>query len=139
MDPIQKKVTINAPVNKVWKTISDATELEKWMMMTTTFKAEKGKQFNFTADPTEGWDGVFHCKVQEIIPNKKLVFTWNTGFINADTLVTIELKENGSKTDLTLIHSGWEKMAVNQEQTKKSHSDGWDERFVKKLKEIAEK
>ncbi len=136
MDPIEKKVTLNAPVQKVWKAITDPRELEKWMMMTTTFEAEKGKEFTFKADPTEGWDGVFHCKVQEIIQNKKIVFTWDTGFINAETIVTIELKENGGKTNLTLIHSGWEKMTANQEETKKSHSEGWDVRVLEKLKEV---
>ncbi len=138
MDPIEKRVTLNAPVSKVWEAITDPQELEKWMLMTTTFKAEKGTAFTFKTDPTEQWDGIFNCEVREVIPNRKLVFTWDTGFINAETIVTIELTERGNQTDLVLIHSGWEKMAANQEETKKSHSEGWDVRVYQKLKEVVE-
>ena len=139
MEPIEKKVTVNASVNRVWEAITNPKEIEKWMLMTTDFSAEAGKKFTFHADPTENWDGIFNCKVQEVVKNKKLVYTWNAAFLNVDTLVTIELKEIGNKTELTLTHSGWEKLAANQEQTKNSHVEGWDIRFVQKLKELIEK
>ena len=139
MEPIEKKVMINAPVKKVWKAITDPKEIEKWMLMTTDFSPEKGKEFIFRKeDPEENWDGIFHCKVKEIIKNKKLVYTWNTAFMNADTLITIELKEIKGKTELTLTHSGWEKVAANREQTRNAHSEGWDIRLLQKLKEIVE-
>jgi uncharacterized protein YndB with AHSA1/START domain len=106
--------------------------------MQTTFLPRQGKDFTFKADPTENWDGVFKCSVKEVIENKKLVYSWDTNFINAETIVTFELKEVGKQTEVTLTHSGWEKMVANQEQTKNSHIEGWDVRFVQKLKEIAE-
>lgn len=139
MEPIVKKVTINAAASKVWKALTNKNELKKWMLMTTDFKAEKGKEFIFkTDDPGENWDGIFHCKVEELIENKKLVYTWNAGFINADTIVTIDLNEEDGKTEVTLTHTGWEKLAANQEQTRNAHSEGWDIRLVQKLKEIVE-
>ena len=139
MEPILKKVTINAPVSKVWKALTDPAEIEKWMLMQTTFLPQKGKNFTFKSEPTENWDGVFKCSVKEVIENKKLVYSWNTNFINAETIVSFELKEIGKQTEVTLIHSGWEKMAANQEQTKSSHIEGWDVRFIGKLKELLEK
>jgi uncharacterized protein YndB with AHSA1/START domain len=139
MEAIEKKVLINAPVSKVWKALTDPRELEKWMLMTTDFSAEKGKKFIFcTNDPGENWDGVFDCRVEEVVENKRLVYTWNASFINADTLVTIVLKKSNGKTEVTLTHTGWEKLGANQEQTRNSHSEGWDIRFVGKLKEIIE-
>jgi uncharacterized protein YndB with AHSA1/START domain len=139
MQPLEKKITISASVSRVWKALTIPEELEKWMLMTTDFSAEKGKEFIFrTDDPGENWDGIFHCKVLEVIENKKLVYTWNADFFNADTLVTIYLKEDKGRTELTLIHSGWEKLPVNNEETRKAHNEGWDVRFVQKLKEIAE-
>ncbi len=138
MEPILKKVTINAPASKVWKALTDPAEVEKWMLMQTAFLPQKGKDFTFKAEPTENWDGVFKCSVKEIVENKKLVYTWDTNFINAETIVSFELKEVGKQTEVILTHSGWEKMAANQEQTKNSHSEGWDIRFVQKLKEIIE-
>ena len=140
MEPLVKKVTINAPARKVWKALTNKSEIEKWMLMTTDFTAEKGKEFIFkTEDPGENWDGIFHCKVEKVIENKKLVYTWNANFINVDTLVTIELDEKDGKTEVTLTHTGWEKIPVDREERKKAHSEGWDIRFVQRLKEVAEK
>ena len=136
MGPIEKKLTVNAPVNKVWKALTDPAELQKWMMMSTNFEPKAGKDFTFKSDPTEEWDGVFKCSVKEVIENKKLSYIWDTSFINAETLVEFELTENGDKTEVSLVHSGWDKMAANQEVTKKSHSEGWDLRFGQKLKEL---
>jgi len=138
MEPIEKNVTINAPVSRVWKALTDPAEIEKWMLMPNTFAPQAGKEFTFQAEASEEWDGVFHCKLNECIENKKIVYTWNTAFINADTLVEIEPKENGDKTELTLIHSGWEKIAENREKVRNDHSTGWDLRFVQKLKETIE-
>ena len=138
MDPILKKITINAPANKVWKALTDPAKVEAWMLMETTFLPQKDKNFTFKAEPNENWDGIFKCIVKEIVENKKLVYTWDTGFINAETIVSFELKEIGKQTELTLTHSGWEKLAANQQQTKDAHSEGWDIRFVQKLKELVE-
>lgn len=140
MEPLVKKVTINAPAGKVWRALTNKTELEKWMLMTTDFTAEKGKEFIFkTEDPGENWDGIFHCKVEKVIENKKLVYTWNANFISADTLVTIELDEKDGKTEVTLTHTGWDNIPVDREERRNAHSEGWDIRFVQKLKEVVEK
>jgi uncharacterized protein YndB with AHSA1/START domain len=138
MGPIEKKLTVNAPVSKVWEALTDPTELQKWMLMSTNFEPKTGKDFTFQADTTEEWDGVFKCSVKEVVENKKLSYTWDTAFINAETLVEFELTENGDKTELSLVHSGWDKMAANQEETRNSHSEGWDLRLGQKLKEIVE-
>ena len=138
MGPIEKKLTVNAPVNRVWEALTDPIEVQKWMMMSTNFEPTAGKDFTFQAESSEEWDGVFKCSVKEVVENKKLSYTWDTAFINAATLVEFELTENGDKTELSLIHSGWDKMVANQEETRKSHSDGWDLRFVQKFKEVVE-
>ena len=138
MGPIEKKLTVNAPVNKVWEALTDPNEMQKWMMMSTNFEPKTGKDFTFKSDATEEWDGVFKCSVKEVVEKKKLSYTWDTSFINAETLVEFELTENGDKTELSLVHSGWDKMAANQEETRNAHSEGWDLRFVQKLKEVVE-
>lgn len=138
MEPIEKRITVNATVSKVWKALTEPAELEKWLMMKTTFKPEKGKEFIFKADPTEVWDGIFHCKVMELVENKKVVYTWNAGFLNTDTIVSISLKEVGNKTEVILVHSGWDKIAAGAEESRTAHNEGWDIRFVQKLKEVVE-
>ncbi len=140
MDKIEKRVTINAPVGKVWKALTDKNELKEWMLMPTTFEPVVGKEFTFKAEGMENWDGYFHCKVKEVEINKKLVYTWNSGMINADTLVTILISEKGGQTELTLIHTGWENVPAEiRQQRIEGHTKGWELRFVQNLKEVAGK
>jgi len=137
MEKIEKKVSINAPAEKVWKALTEPKQLGEWMMMPTTFEPVVGKEFTFKAEGMEGWDGYFHCIVREVEVNKKLVYTWNSGMINAETLVTILISETEGQTELTLIHTGWENLpAEMRSQMIDGHSKGWDERFVKKLSEL---
>jgi len=60
----------------------------------------------------------------EIIPNKKIVFTWAQSFDpkdwKPDTQVTIELNSEGEKTRLTLQHTGFKDEALC-----KAHEMGW--------------
>ena len=136
MEKIEKKVTINAPVSKVWKALTEKDELKEWMMMPTDFEAVAGKEFTFKAKGNENWDGYIYCKVMEVEMNKKLSFTWNAKIVGAETLVTILVVEKGGKTELTLIHTGWEKLAAeNRTEMIKSHNQGWDERILQKLPE----
>ena len=139
MDKIEKKVIINAPVSKVWKALVDPNELKEWMLMSTTFEPVAGKEFTFKAEGMENWDGYFHCKVIEIETNKKIVYTWNAQMLKGETVVTILVKELDGKTELKLIHTGWENLSEDiRKQMIESHSKGWDERFVEKLKTVAE-
>ena len=140
MEKIEKKVTINAPASKVWKALTEKDELKEWVMMPTTFEPVAGKEFTFKTEPMENWDGYIYCKVVEVEVNKKLVYTWNAEFINAETLVTILISEKGGITEVTLIHTGWEKIPADSRQQRiDAHNKGWDLRFVKNLKEVAEK
>src|SRR6202023_2331948 len=36
-----------------------------------------GHRFNFRATPIHGWNGVTDCEVLEIIPCRRLVYSWN--------------------------------------------------------------
>jgi uncharacterized protein YndB with AHSA1/START domain len=139
MDKIEKQVIINAPVKIVWKALVDPKKLEKWMLMHTTFEPVVGKEFTFKAEGMENWDGYFHCKVKEIETNKKIVYTWNSQMINAETTVTILISEVDGKTELKLIHTGWENIHKEaRQQMIEGHSKGWDLRFVENLKTVAE-
>lgn len=64
----------------------------------------------------------------EIVPNKKVVFSWCQHFgadQSADSQVSLELFEDGSKTRLVLVHTGFrtQEIATN-------HQNGWDAMVV---------
>lgn len=59
---------------------------------------------------------------KEIIPNRKLVFTWGwDGPERHESLVTVEFKEHVQGTEIVLTH---ERLA-NAEQTR-MHAEGWN-------------
>ncbi len=136
MEKIEKKVKINASAEKVWAALTEQDKLGEWMLMPTTFEPVVGKEFTFKAESSEKWDGLIHCTVKEVEVNRKLVYTWNPG-IDAETLVSISISETEGQTELTLIHTGWEKLpAEMRPKLLKDHSKGWDERIYRKLPEL---
>src|SRR5216684_7581738 len=57
---------------------------------------------------------------KEIKPPEKLVFTWNSSMIQ-NSLVTIEFKELGDTTELTLTHE-----LLPTEDIRNKHEGGWN-------------
>lgn len=61
--------------------------------------------------PRFGFDGNIYCQVLEIVPLKKLAYTWRGGpgpdKITLDTILTWTIIEKADGTDLILEHSGF--------------------------------
>lgn len=57
-------------------------------------KAANGDRYNFTGE------------YREVVPDKKLSFTWNTGVEEEGSIVTAEVEDNGAGTTLTVTHEG---------------------------------
>lgn len=72
----------------------------------------------------------------EILPNKKIVFSWCQEFgpeQKPDTEVTIELFAEGEKTRLVLVHAGF-----NTESMCDAHTVGWTAGLVDMTSELEE-
>lgn len=100
---------------KVWRALTEPKLLEAWLM-SNDIRAEVGHRFQFKAQPVPGWDGTVHCEVLEVLPERRLVYSWRGGSQKLDgygheldTVVTWELTAtaNGG-THLRLEHSGFD-------------------------------
>jgi len=83
------------------------------------FKVGGSYRLDFT-----GYDKSNQGEFLEIVPHQKIVFTWcqNPEVSDTpDTTVTIELKEQGGKTHLTLTHVGFK-----DQEVKDNHQGGWN-------------
>lgn len=102
----------NAP-QAVWEYLTNSELLELWLMK-NDFKPVVGHYFQFKTNPLPkfNFDGIVYCEVLEIIPNKKLVYSWKGGAakdeITMDTIVEWTLLEKNNGTELRLVHSGFE-------------------------------
>lgn len=131
--------TYNAPVEKVWKAITDKNEMKQWYFDLAEFKLEKG--FEFTFDAGDKGNLYRHiCKITEIIPNKKLSYSWRYKDYQGDSHVSFELFSEGDQTRLKLTHEGLETFPQNNPSfAKESFAAGWTGIIGKSLKEYIEK
>jgi uncharacterized protein YndB with AHSA1/START domain len=116
--------TFNAPVELVWKAITTREDMKQWYFELEEFKAEAGFEFQFTVEH-EGFTYVHHCRVTEVIPNKKLAYTWRYEGYAGDSLVTFELFAEGGKTRLKLTHEGLETFPKIPAFARSNFMGGW--------------
>jgi len=84
------------------------TAQEVWEYLTV---AERKFKFTSLPMPDFNFDGIFYCKVLEIIPFKKLAYSWNFGSGNGmlnKSEVHWSLTEKNKGTELQLEHRGFE-------------------------------
>ena len=94
----------------VWEYLTNSELMELWLMK-SDFKPVPGHEFQFKTNPIPkfDFDGNIYCKVLEIIPNKKLVYSWKggpqPGEITMDSIVEWTLTEKNNGTELELKHN----------------------------------
>lgn len=137
-EPFVIERTFNAPVARIWKAITDKEDMKKWYFDIPDFKPEVGHEFEFTAgDDTKKY--THHCKVLEVIPNKKLSYTWRYPEKPGTSTVTMELFPEGDTTKFRLTHSGLETFPQDHPDFRKeSFAAGWTDIIGKFLKEYLE-
>ncbi len=130
----------NAPVNKVWKAITDRQEMKQWYFDLAEFKATPGFEFEFKGGPDDGVQYLHKCKITEAIAEKKLAYTWSYDGYAGESLVTFELFDEAGKTRLRLTHSGLDAFPANNPDFASSNFEaGWNHIIGISLKEYVEK
>jgi uncharacterized protein YndB with AHSA1/START domain len=137
MIAIDKTIFIQAGPEQVWRHLEDPDLLAGWLMR-NSFEARPGARFQFLKDASGEWDGVIESRLVEFDPPRRLSFTWNANNIGADTLVTIELSEQGSGTRLRLLHTNWEQAIGETERLCERHASGWDDHLWILGKQVGE-
>jgi uncharacterized protein YndB with AHSA1/START domain len=132
---IKKEAVFNAPIDKVWNAVATSEGIAAWFMP-NDFEPNEGHEFHLQSP-----FGPSPCKVLEIDPPNKLVFSWDKdGWV-----VTFALKEQDGKTLFTLTHSGWKQAEDVVEAPGESHevirnrmNGGWEKIVHEKLRKAVE-
>jgi uncharacterized protein YndB with AHSA1/START domain len=118
--------TYQAPVQTVWKAITSRDEMSQWYFNLQEFNSEIGFGFEFMSGPAEDRQYLHICKITEVIPEKKLAYSWRYGGYEGNTLVTFELFDEGKQTRLKLTHKGFETFPTdNTDFARESFAEGW--------------
>jgi uncharacterized protein YndB with AHSA1/START domain len=123
-ESIVHDIVLRHPPERVWRALTESASLSSWLMP-TNIQAKVGHEFTFTSDPVPPyWDGVVHCKVLEVDPPRRLVYTWD-GMQEMQTLITFMLERVPEGTLLRLEHSGFDLSRPMQKMAYDSMLAGW--------------
>ncbi|MBO0998777.1 SRPBCC domain-containing protein [Bacillus sp. SD075] len=135
LQDIKKTVILEAPIQKVWDTVSTSEGIASWFMP-NDFQPKVGHEFHVHSP-----FGPSPCKVTELDAPHRLSFSWDTDGWS----ISFILKEMDGKTEFTLIHGGWkgpetilpkpnEKSSVIRDRM----DHGWEQIVNQKLKKAVE-
>ena len=145
-DRIVKQVVLKAPLERVWRAVSDAKQFGAWfgMALDGPFKAgmrATGKIVPTTSDPEVAkmqapYEGMaVELFVERVEPMRCLSFRWHPypagpgedPSKRPTTLVTFELEEVAGGVRLTITESGFDRVPIaRRADAYKENEGGWE-------------
>jgi uncharacterized protein YndB with AHSA1/START domain len=123
--------------SRVWSAITDKSEMKSWYFDLAEFIAEPGFEFSFYGG-TEEKQYLHRCIIKEVIPQKKLSYSWRYDGYAGDSLVTFELFETNTpgETRLRLTHEGLDTFPLDNPDLRPiNFKEGWTHIIGTALKE----
>jgi uncharacterized protein YndB with AHSA1/START domain len=134
-EPIAVEIEVNAPADKVWSAITDKEEMKKWYFDLKEFKPEVGFEFQFYGG-TKEHQYLHLCRVTDVLPGKRITYSWRYDGYAGNSFVTFELHGKGKRTRVRLTHEGLESFPKeNPDLAKENFVAGWNEIIKTSLKE----
>jgi uncharacterized protein YndB with AHSA1/START domain len=122
------------PPAGVWRALTDPELLSAWLMP-NDFRPEVGHDFSFWTVPGEEFDGVVHCHVLRLEPERLLTISW-IGGPGLDTTVTWRLRPEGTGTRLFLTHAGFDPADERQQSVRRLLGGGWRGHLAERLAQV---
>ena len=122
---------INVPPARVYDAWTDPAQLREWFgpenvrTRNITADARIGGKYRWDLTSPEGEEMSAFGEYRELVPGKKIVFTWkwddDETWENRTSVVTVELSESGGGTELRLTHE-----QLPSEESRDRQSEGWN-------------
>ena len=121
--------TFRAPRQDVFNFWTDPNEIKKWFAPGDAYSPEASVDLRVGGayrivmrDDAKNASYIAKGVYREVKPPSRLVFTWSwEGDPNsAEMLITVEFRDKGNETELTLTHE-----LFPSEESKKGHEEGW--------------
>ena len=138
-EPFVIERTFHAPVEKVWKAITDKDQMKQWYFDIAEFKPEVGFEFQFEGG-TKDRCYVHLCKITEVVVGKKLAYIWQYEGYEGNSFVRFELFDEGDTTRLKLTPEGLETFPLSKlDFAQANFVAGWTQLIGTSLKTFVEK
>lgn len=127
---LEIKRFINAPRDRVYAAWTDPVQLKEWWgpkeVRTLQIIADTrvGGKYRWDLVNQEGEKMSVFGEYQELVPGKKVVFTWkwddDEDWKDYDSVVSVEFSDHEGGTELRLTH-----VQLPSEASRDRHSEGW--------------
>jgi uncharacterized protein YndB with AHSA1/START domain len=141
-DRIEKQIVLRAPIQRVWKALSDVHEFGRWFGMRGDGPFEPGRHIHATVVPTEADEQVakmqkpyegfkFDMFIERMDPERFFSFRWthdveSTEASPPSTLVEFTLTQRDDGVLLTITESGFEQIPVERRAKMfTENQEGW--------------
>jgi uncharacterized protein YndB with AHSA1/START domain len=128
-DIVVDEVFPHAP-ETIWKALTTGELIARWLMPAEGFEAVVGNRFTYKTTPAGARDGTIRCEILEVVPNQRLVYSWqgghedNVGYgSRLETVVSWTLARADKGTRVRVVHSGFE--LPRNDTAYRNMSDGW--------------
>jgi uncharacterized protein YndB with AHSA1/START domain len=160
-DRIKKEAVLRAPLERVWRAISDADEFGRWFGVRFDGPFVAGTSVTGVITPTTVDEAVARAQephagksdtwqIVAVEPQRRLAFRWHPYAVESGTdysqepttLVEFTLTETNDGVLLRIVESGFDKIPVERRATAFEHnSEGWaaQTELVRKYLALSEK
>ncbi|HEY6153967.1 MAG TPA: SRPBCC domain-containing protein [Candidatus Udaeobacter sp.] len=122
---------INVPADRVYEAWTDPAQLRQWFgpenvrTRNITADVRVGGKYRWDLTSPEGEEMSAFGEYKELVPGKKIFFTWrwddDEAWENRTSVVTIKLFERPGGTELRFRHE-----QLPSEESRDRHNDGWN-------------
>jgi uncharacterized protein YndB with AHSA1/START domain len=137
-DRIERKIRIDAPVQRVWSVITEPQHVGVWFGQGEPSRIDLRPGGLMYID--HGQHGEFPARIEKVDPPHYFAYRWASAYPGevADegnsTLVEFFLEPDGDGTHLRLVESGFDAIVIPAERAAtasfESHSRGWTEKVA---------
>ena len=128
---LEIKRFIKAAPDRVYAAWTDPAQLKGWwgpegvITRSLTADVRVGGKYRWDLTSPEGEEMSAFGEYRELVPEKKIVFTWqwddDEAWENRTSVVTVELSEHRGGTELRLKHE-----QLPSEESRDRHNEGWN-------------
>jgi len=138
LNRIEKSITLNAPVARVWKALTDHREFGQWFRVNLEGPFVPGKITRGRITYPGYEHIVMEVVVQKIEPESLFSFHWHPYAVDpkvdyskeTPTLVEFKLQKAGAGTLLRVIESGFDAIpAIRRDEAFRMNDGGWTEQL----------
>lgn len=125
--PIIVERVFSVSQERLWRALTDKNEMKQWYFDLPEFIPIVGFEFTFMGGKDADHQFKHLCRITEIMPNRKIAYTWRYDGYEGNSLVAFELfSESKESTRLRITHEGLHTFPPIADLARTNFEEGWN-------------